>query len=205
MKKNIDDIIEYENEHSCLDFKRSQYLKPQYGELLKDIIAMANVISEEVKLIVIGIKHLPNGVREFHSIIDKDFIDAATYQQLIRENIEPDLQVNYESYRYKDNLFGIFHLLDCSNPPYLLKKDFGDKLKKGDCFIRKGSHQTRINRSDLDKFYESKNKKPNFSEVIEIGFLNTSCFKEITIQTTNLNDLPSEVEARKIRHALENR
>jgi len=199
--KDIEYIIEYENEHTRLDFKRDQYTKQKHDEFLKDVIAMANAIGEGEKLIIIGVKHSPNGEREIHPIQDSEFVDDATYQQIVRENIEPDLHISYKPFRHKDQLLGIFHLTNCNNPPYLLKKDYG-KLKKGDCFIRKGSHKTPISRSDLDKIYEIKNKNSKFVGVIDIGFSETHFSQEITISTVNRDDLPSEKAAEKIRQIL---
>ncbi len=202
MNEHLLDIIEHENEHSCLDFKKSQYVKGNHKELLKDVIAMANAISTGNKYIVIGIKHLPDGNRDIYPI--EDFIDSSTYQQLIQENIEPELHIKYEPYQHEKGLIGIIDISDCNNPPYLLKKDF-DSLKKGDCFIRKGSHQTKISRSDLDKIYELRNKKSKFSGAINIGFANANYAQEITLPISSLGGLPSQVETDKIREILETR
>ena len=200
MIKNIEHIIESENENICLDFKKIQYIKEKYGDFLKDVIAMANVIAEGDKLIVIGVKHFTDGRREIHPIKNSDFVDSATYQQLIRENIEPDLHIEYDAYPYKEGLIGVFHLPDCNNPPYLLKKDFRT-LKQGDCFIRKGSHQPRVNRGDLDKIY----KRSKFLGIIDIGFANTNYAQEIELSIVSLDDLPSQKAADKLREILNNR
>lgn len=204
MKNNehLTDTIEYENEHTCLDFKKAQYVKENYASLLKDVIAMANAIATGDKYIVIGVKHFPDGNREIHPI--ENFVDSATYQQIIRENIEPELHIEYEPYQHEQGLLGIFHLLDCTNPPYLLKKDFSN-LKKGDCFIRKGSHQTKISRTDLDKIYEIRNKACKFSGAVNIGFIDTNFSQEITLSTVSLDNLPSQKAAKKIREILKDR
>lgn len=204
MKNNehLKDIIQYENEHTCLDFKKVQYVQENYVSLLKDVMAMANAIATGDKYIVIGVKHFSDGKREIYPI--ENFVDSATYQQIIRENIEPELHIEYEPYQHEQGLIGILHLPDCNNPPYLLKKDYKG-LKKGDCLIRKGSHQTKISRSDLDKIYEIRNKKSKFSGVINIGFANTNYSQEITLSTISLDDLPSQKAADRICEVLETR
>lgn len=204
MKNNehLTDIIEYENEHTCLDFKKYQYVKENYASFIKDVIAMANAIATGDKYIIIGIKHFPDGRREIHPI--EDFVDSATYQQIVRENIEPELHIEYDPYQHEKGVLGIFHLPDCTNPPYLLKKDFSS-LKKGDCFIRKGTHQTKISRCDLDKIYNIRNKKSKFSGVINIGFSNTNYAQEITLSAISLDGLPSQKAAEEICEILEKR
>ena len=54
---NLDDIIEYDEESTNLDFKKEEYNKKDYVSLIKDISSMANALNSEIKRIVVGIKH----------------------------------------------------------------------------------------------------------------------------------------------------
>ena len=154
---NFDDLIKYENENTSLDFKAIQYKKGQHEDLIKDIMSMANADVENDRYIIIGVSHKSSGDREILNIKKGDFIDSAIYQQIIRENIEPDIKLDYSPYKYKSKLLGIFKISGCSDKPYTMKKDFG-KLKKGDSFIRKGTHEPRMTRRDLDIIIEKKIK-----------------------------------------------
>lgn len=198
---NYDNIIKYENEHSGLDFKSIQYKKNTHTDFLKDIIALANADVEGERLIIIGIKHTPNGNREIVPIGKNDFVDQAIYQQLIRENVEPELMITYDPYKYEDRLIGIIRVSNCSNPPYIMKKDF-DSLKKGDCFIRKGSHQVRALRADFDRFYESRENGRQFYGKVSIGFSGSNYSDEIRLSTIGKIELPSDRETRKITEIL---
>lgn len=146
--REISDLIEFENENSNLDFKAVQYRKEMYEGFLKDIMSMANSISKDDKFIIIGVKHHPNGCRDLIGIQEK-FIDEATYQQLVDSNIEPTIDFKYFSFENDEKIFGIFQIIECSNPPYMMKKNYGN-LKLGDAFIRKGSFQNRLSRKDID-------------------------------------------------------
>jgi len=177
----MEDIIKYNNENAGLDFKAIQYTKDKYPSLLKDIIAMANADYKDNRFIIVGIKHLPSGEKKPISIEKKDFIDSSTYQQLINENIESDINLSYESYLYNDNsTLGIFCLSDCNKQPYMLKKDYGN-LKKGDCFIRKGSHQIKATRADFERMYEERDP---FIDKIKIFFKDT---KVKTIKVSSID------------------
>lgn len=140
--KELEDTIRFENENTNLDFKAIQYKKEKYDSFLKDIIAMANAKSSEDRFIIVGVNLKANGDRDIIGI-GEDFVDEAIYQQIITENIEPELDFNYYPYEIDGIKLGVFRIYNCFNPPYMLKKDFG-KLNKGDSFIRKGSHQTRL-------------------------------------------------------------
>jgi len=193
----MDEIIKYDNEHTGLDFKAIQYTKDKYPNLLKDIIAMANADYKDNRFIIVGIKHLPSGEKETISIEEKDFVDSATYQQLINENIEPDINLTYEPYLYNDNItLGIFCLSNCDQQPYMLKKDYS-KLKKGDCFVRKGSHQMKATRADFERIYQKRNP---FINKINIFFKDTKLesIKVSSIDAKNII-LESDRQIKKVK------
>ena len=195
---NFDDLIKYENENTSLDFKAIQYKKKQYEALIKDIMSMANADVENDRYIIIGVNFESSGDREVLNIKKSDFIDSATYQQIIKENIEPEIKLDYFSYKYEGKLLGILKIFNCFDQPYVMKKDFG-RLKKGDCFIRKGSHQSKMTRRDLDRIFEKKIKKDKFDGKIQLSFSGYSPGQEIELMTTGDIKLPSQRAAEKIK------
>jgi len=146
----IEEIIKYGYETDYLDFKAVQYTNNT--SLIKDILSMANSFSSQTKYIICGIKVKPTNKKELLGIETNQFKDSAEYQQLIYANIEPDLHIEYIPFDYNGTLLGIIKIDDCDNKPYLLKKDY-EKLKRGFCYIRKGSHQMIASREDYDRFY----------------------------------------------------
>ncbi len=202
----LDDIIKYENEHTGLDFKAIQYKKEKHSELLKDIVAMANADIQGERLVIVGIKHKPNGEKEFLPIQTDEFIDVSTYQQLIHENIEPELSISYEPYNYEGNLLGILKLQGCIEQPYMLKKDYG-KLKRGDCFIRKGTIQMNVTRFDLERIYSRRYFNNPFTDKIELGFSDSKFSSEIDVKPLIIKNLElrSDRESKKIKEAIESK
>jgi hypothetical protein len=202
---NLEDLILYENENSRLDFKEKQYRKEQHHDLIKDVLSMANAHDDGFKYIIFGVKHFPDGNRNLVGIPEGDFIDPSNYQQIIKENIEPDLDIDYSPYKLDNKIFGI---LSISNPdrPYLLKKDM-DKLKKGTCFIRKGSVSYPISRADLERIYNQKFSiaKKKFEGQIKIGFADNGFEKILELRAKNKHELNlrSQREVEKIKNILE--
>jgi len=85
-----------------------------------------------------------------------------------------------------------------------MKKDYGN-LKRGDCWIRKGSHNAKMERRDLDKIYEKKHKTTTVSENdIEIIFSNQN-MSEIYTNPKKGIVLPSERATKEILNILESR
>ncbi len=148
-----------ENDHECeyLDFKAEQYKKHAKEDLIKDIMAMANSQHNGNKYIIVGIKDIPGEQRQVIGIPPLEFVDDSEYQQLIKNNIEPDINFRYYPFKYEEKVIGVFELTDCSNKPYMLRKQL-NKLPVGFCLVRKGSHQCIATRSDYDWFYLQKEK-----------------------------------------------
>lgn len=160
-------LIHYENEKTGLDFKAVIYKADKFDDLLKDIMAMANAALEEDRYIVVGIKHHPSSERVILGA--EEFMDDATYYQLVHSNIEPDIHFEYFHVEVADKKVGVFRIFNCDNQPYLMKKDTKN-LRRGDGFIRKGTSQMRLMRSDLDKIFAQRQSADEFTGKIDTVF-----------------------------------
>lgn len=165
----LQDLILYENENSSLDFKSVQYQKEQHADLLKDVISLANAEVSGDRLIVIGVKHKPSGERDLIGISKEAFIDDAIYQQLVRENIEPEIRFSYAPFEVNGKLLGVLRIEPCEDQPYMMRKQY-EKLERGDAFIRKGTHQTKLTRADMDGIYSAKLARARLGERVRVGF-----------------------------------
>jgi len=197
----LEDIISYYNEGNNLDFKAIQYKKEQFPDLLRDIISMANSFSKDDRYIIIGVKLYADGSRSIDGITDVPG-DAAIYQQLVHENVEPDLTIDYFPFMLEGKQLMIFRLTGCANPPFLMKKDYAT-LKKGDGFIRKGSHQTRLTRADLDRIFAEKISQSNIVDHDISVIFDKSNQPTLTVKSLNKFMLPSEVYKAEIMALLD--
>lgn len=192
---NLDDIIEYDEESTNLDFKKEEYHKQDYVSLIKDISSMANALNSEIKRIVIGVKHIPGEDREFIGV--EKLTDQATLENVIQENIEPNINFKYYPYKFENVTLGIIEIYDNFDKPYMMRKDYAT-LKRGDMWIRKGSRQSRVTREDLNKMFELR-KKTVFDNKVAIGF-GKELEKEISIFKVHvpIEKFPSEVRKREL-------
>lgn len=204
MIDDLDELIRYENESTRLDFKAVQYTRKSSEALLKDLMAMANANVSGDRYIVIGVKHRSGGAREFLGISEDEFTDSAVYHQIARENIEPEIHFTYEPYRFDDVLLGVFRVYDCTDPPYMMRKQFGPGLRSGDAYIRKGTHQARVTRPDLDRILR-KRIEAGFTGELRIGFEAEEILEEISLPAVGAIELPSQRAAETIRAILEER
>lgn len=203
--ENLNDLILYENENVRLDFKRDEYVKEEYSSFLKDIIAIANAFTKDERFIIIGLKPTSSHERGIVGIQGK-LTDAATFQQIVYENIEPELSIEYFSYNLEKYVFGVFRISSCSNPPYLMKKDYGNgknKLYRGGGFIRKGSHQTRLTRADIDKYFKIRANDNSFDGQVIFSFVSGTSENTLLLKSLKQIKRPSQIKKEKIERILE--
>ncbi len=195
---DLEELIRYENENTNLDFKAVPYKKEMFGEMLKDIVAMANADTKDDRFIIIGVKHFPDGSRSVLGV--DEFVDDASYQKLVNDNVEPDLNFEYASIDYEDKKISYFRIYNCNNQPYMLKKDFGPSLKRGDSFVRKGSFQTRLVRKDIDRMISSKSVSYEFDDKLQLSAVCNN--SEEYLQESVVFVLPSMAVKNKIERII---
>ncbi|MFD2037554.1 helix-turn-helix domain-containing protein [Belliella marina] len=201
------DLILYENENSKLDFKKEEYKKERFVSFLKDVLSMANSHIKQDRYIIIGLKPKSTEDRGITGI-EGELTDSSTYQQLIFENIEPEISIDYFSYIFENKQLGVFKIYNCSNRPYLMKKDYGTgnyKLLKGEGYIRKGSHQTRLTRADYDKIIIEKTDEKYFTDEIDINFITDKGKNQIELISFEDIKRPSQIKKEKIQQILDKR
>lgn len=189
---NLDDLIEFEEEHTCLDFKSKEYNKDNWTDLIKDVMSMANSLDSNTKRIIIGVKQKPGEEKEFLGV--EEISDQATLENIIQENIEPTINFRYFKHYFKGVNLGIIEIIDNNDRPYMMKKDYGKCLKRGDAWIRKGSRQSRMGRPELDEILDAR-RNIAFNNKISMGF-GKNLKKEISISKNieKLNNLPSKLQ-----------
>lgn len=198
---NLDDLIEFEEEHTCLDFKSKEYNKDNWTDLIKDVMSMANSLDSNTKRIIIGVKQKPGEEKEFLGV--EEISDQATLENIIQENIEPTINFRYFKHDYKGETLGIIEIFDNNDRPYMMKKDYGKCLKRGDAWIRKGSRQSRMGRPELDEILRNK-KNLVFDNKIIIG-CGEELNKEIIINKSKAKRelLPSVLEKKRLEKLVE--
>ncbi|MBW9169759.1 ATP-binding protein [Clostridium estertheticum] len=197
----LDDLIMYENENTSLDFKSIQYKREQYEAMVKDVMAMANADIECVRYIIVGIKDKSYGDKEILGIEKSEFIDSATYQQIIFENIEPQIDIEYFPHVHNNKVLGIIKIFNCNDQPYMMKKDY-HKLNRGDSFIRIGSHQARMGRNDYERIYNKRKSNNDFTDKVKVGFGEHTLEKEIKLNYIKELLLPSKLAEEEIKTIL---
>lgn len=157
MDKNLlFEIIKKNTESDYVDFKKEIYnfsRDEQKEEFLKDILSMANSGHIGEKYIIFGVKE-ERGSKKVVGVDMERVKDQATYQQIIRENIEPDIEFVMEMFKIDDCGICCF-IINGNDRPYIIKKKFRN-INAGFSHKRVNTTRAPLLRRDLDEIYEEK-------------------------------------------------
>jgi len=157
--EEILNIISDKKELDFCDFKSQYYSATKNCDLIKDVVAMANNIDLKDKYLIFGVDN--SGV--VLGIDVSALPDISSINQLFRDNVEPFINLEWETIRNLENTgFDVAALvisLSNTDYPYMMKKDYsknGSGLSKGAIYIRKGATNMVVDRMDLDNMYNLK-------------------------------------------------
>lgn len=141
-----------EDESSSLDFKSEQYpfegaSEDEKGELLKDLLALANSWRREDTYILIGVEEI-RGSRS-RPVGVSVHLDDAKLQQLVNSKVQKPLQFAYEVQRIDGIEIGVIRI-PVQDRPFFLKKDFG-RLKKNTVYLRHGSSTNEVDPDEIKR------------------------------------------------------
>ncbi len=201
MLNHLNALIEFEQENTSLDFKLEEYIKPKTIDLIKDVMSMANAHVSGDRYIIIGMK--PDADDRKIVGISK-LSDAASLQQTIIDNVEPEIHLDYLPYNHNGKLLGVIKVYNCDSRPYLMKKDHNsgqnNGLKRGDGYIRMGTTQMRLFRSHFEQIYGKRFENQQFSGELKVSFSKEIDSSSLKVEACDYDDekLPSTIARKKI-------
>lgn len=229
--KDFDYLIRYAVEYEAVEFKLTAYTREKHDELLRDVLAMANAPTDEERYIICGLKVKPDGERIVRGVERREIVDAATYQNLVHDNITPAIPLDYFAHEIDGRLFAVLRIGPCTEQPYAMRKKFdatrgpdtppageggeGEPtrarrkermpLEQGHMWIRKGTRKAPIEREDLERIYRRRYEAQRFSGMIRIGFDALGEPKRLALPSAGEVILPSDRKAARIREILADR
>lgn len=122
------------------------------GELLKDLISLANSAGSSPAHLVYGVKDLGASRKVFG--ISRLF-DDADFQQWAANTFDPPPTVLYTEIAWSKTLnIGVFSIERILEYPHVVKKDLGGILHKGQVWYRTGTQNNIALHSDLQMIFE---------------------------------------------------
>ena len=138
-------ILCFQGESNCVDYKRAQYAfkganDAQKAELLKDILCFANAFRRSPAYILIGVDEDASGFGVIHGIDDAEVIDDAQLQQFV--NSKTNNRIPFSAYPLRMNSGKILQVIEVDTcvrgRPFYLKNDYA-RLHHKDVWVRAGT------------------------------------------------------------------
>lgn len=163
---------------------------------------MANADVNGSRFIVTGVDSPPGGPKELLGIDRAMMRDAATYQQLLGDNIEPAIDLKYFPHEFDGKVLGVFEISGCKEQPYQMRKDY-TPLRRGEMWIRKGTRQMLLPREDILRMETQRRASSGFSGDVDVQFRHAGTWPgpEMRVMPRRF-ELPTEKAEREIKEVL---
>ena len=199
----IDQLLRFEVANSAVEFRERAYGDKDRQEFLRDLLGLANAEVDGPRYLFVGVSDALGGDR---SIVGVSEADAARLHNLARrladEFIEPLLDMQVDERMINGERIVAIVLRDCTDPPYLLKRNASSAMRVGSGWIRRGTEFHRIGRADLQRIFESKLLSRSAAAQLRVGFAGRLVEQVLHLPALPLEQLPSEVASAKIRQLL---
>lgn len=181
-----------------LQIRKQPYGSKGVGSFLRDVLAMANASVDGPRFIVIGLDIDSHGHKHTHAVSEKDFLGKPAYESLANDYIEPALRIRYKPVSIDGKRVGVFEIGDCQDRPYMMRIDYSETLRRGDAYVRLKDTAIKMGRRQLQSLFEKKFHDSVPAKNIEVGFAGEILYKNLTLPTCDLSQLPSAVAAGKL-------
>jgi hypothetical protein len=192
----------------CAPDSGTHFRKEPYGargarEFLRDVIALSNADVDGPRYIVVGIEVDSDGHRSFCPVNAGDFDGKPDYVSLVRDYIEPALDIRYDRAYINGQPIGCFEIADCREQPYMMRIDFSETLRRGDAYTRVNSAAIKMGRQQLHAQFKAHFQNSVSANSIEIGFAGEVIHKDLHLNCRDLTALPSAMAAGKLEQLMQ--
>jgi hypothetical protein len=174
MKISFIEKLLNQDENSSLDFKRDQYpfdkaTEIQKSELLKDILAFANVVKGKNAYILIGVEEVKGGRSKVVGVTQH--LDDARLHQFVNSKTNRPVNFSYIAIQFENEQIGIIEITPQIKSPLFPKNDYG-RLKKNAVFVRRGSSTDELSPDEILEIFCLQAKQKLESPKLQIQFTN---------------------------------
>lgn len=197
------DLVREAEADSSIAFRARVYRRGEQGELLRDLIALANAPVVGRRFLIMGVDDSPARGRTIPGISRRSWDSfRAVAPDYLARTVEPALPIALQSLDVDGALVGVVCLEGCEDPPYLLSRRVGPALPAGAGWTRRRGKVRRLLRRDFERIFSARLRRQDIGDVA-VGFPGTLPREEIELPVMPLEALPSLLEAGKIERLLE--
>ncbi len=198
----LEKIVREGKEGEQVLFRRGAYTRQSQEELLRDVVSLANANVEGERVIILGVEAGVHGATIFD--IPREAIDGThRYHGVIRDFIEPPLNMLARSLTVDGKHLVALILDDCQDKPYMMRADHSERLRRGDAWIRVKTENQRMGRRQLEAVFADRFAEALYTGKVEVGFDGNMLSQEMTVNTADAELLPSKDAKEKLTTLIE--
>ncbi|HEY5665671.1 MAG TPA: ATP-binding protein [Gammaproteobacteria bacterium] len=197
-------LILDEHPHSGLAFRESIYKPGEDDQVIVDCLALANSDCRGRRYLFFGVDAYDEASRGLVGV-DRDELVRfkQRFKRLIARYIEPEFEATVRAVEIDGCLVGFVRIDDCSTPPYLARRTLGKRLQVGQGYIRRGTRNRPLSRSDLKRMFAGVREPARTTAAVRIGFAAQEPLERVTLRALSVSKLPSELAAERLKSMLE--
>lgn len=190
---------------ASVHFRKEAYGRSGVQSFLRDVLALANASVEGPRYIITGAEFDSKGRKHLYAVDSSDFSGNPAYAAIVENHIEPHIELQHRCIIIEGKRVGVYEISACADPPYMMRIDFSETLRRGDAFARINDSPVKLGLGQLRALFEKKFQDAIPAANIEIGFPGTIIHKDKKIVTFDLADLPSLVASAKLQELIATR
>jgi len=173
-------------------------IKQTFGELLRDVAALANLRMHGQRFLLFGAMRDEVGKLEFADLTAADHRFGSKLEDLLAKYLDPQPRLRYTRWRVGTHDLGVLVIEDRRDAPYLIRIDAPPFTQVGDAWVRRRQRTVRMRRSELDELYTEKLSGPLFDGRLRVVFASDPPSEFIRLVAARSARLPSRVAAEKV-------
>ncbi|HUF20543.1 MAG TPA: hypothetical protein VMP00_07290 [Burkholderiales bacterium] len=196
-------LVQNEAADSSIAFRDRVYRRGEQGELLRDVIALANAAVVGRRFLFLGVVDRPGRVRGFPGITARTWKRfCQVVPAFLERTVEPHLTVTLQSVQVDGALVGALCLDACEDPPYLLARRISPNMPAGGGWVRRGVKLRRLLRDHLQKIFQARFRRQEVGDVT-VGFPGELPREELLLPVLPVDQMPSMRAAHKVNRMIE--
>jgi len=203
----FEQLIQFGTADSGLLFRKCIYGADEDAGAIADSLALANSdVSSSRRFIFFGVDDRSSSNNRLIGVDKTALTDfKRRFLALMARTVEPELNATVRSVEVGGYLIGYIRIKNCTSRPYLTRKSVGRKLAAGVGFIRRGETQKPLSREDLQRLFAEPKPVQPLPAVVAVDFAGEKPSRRAVIPVMDLQKLPSQLAAERLRALMDAR
>ncbi len=180
---------------------RDPFMEHSPEELVQEVIGLANADANGARYIVFGINVGSMEGSGIVGIAENTMADLKKAHRLISALIDPLLQLAFIFDKIDGKLVGALEIDGCDSAPYVVRRDFDNKLAVGQSWIREGRQLNAVDSVDLEQIRARVAHKQTWA--VKIGFDDQPDCRLLETKIPDTSNPPSMQAKRQIKQTLD--